>query len=673
MTGCVVLMIDESAAMQAPAAKAPGAPMTSLGGAAKTKAESVATAINALLNRLTQEVDCEVALIGYRTDAAGQADVGCRWSGALSGCQWVPVGDLKGAEVTVEQRVRKIPGPGGFLQEQPFDFPVWYQPQLGERSPQIAALQYCRQLLEAWGARPDATTAPLVIHLFAGSSADGNPLKATKDVMDLQTPGGSPLVIQVHLSSSDTVPATLYPSNRAFLPVGPTRDLFERASLLPDHLAAALRAAKVALNPKARGMIYHAKMEDVSRALNLVSAHLKPGAAASVAAAPTARPLPPAALAAAAGAAASAPVPMPAAPAAAAASESFAPPPEDSAAASVDLAPTPLPEEAAPAPDAFPPLPEETSPVGDASVPPMMEETWPVSDSGPAPAPEEVAASLDASSPPAVSEPALNAVTPDQPVLVLCVLDRSVDDPFSGNLHNVCQRLQTQLGDLLEQIVKFGGGAIDVGVVSYGMDGQGEAEVRTTLEGGLAMRTFARDNELEANAVRIDECTEEVPNGVGGLIAIPHRRPVLVEVEPTSAASAVPAFAEVSRLVAEWCGEHPAAGGPPLVFHLTRGQLDPADAEAAVAQLTGLQASVGVAPLLYHLVETESNHAVVVCPGEESQLADPLLQCLWRLTSPLLGRGELAAEKPSFSAQARGMVVNGKPNLLLDALRRACS
>ncbi len=269
------------------------------------------------------------------------------------------------------------------------------------------------------------------------------------------------------------------------------------------------------------------------------------------------------------------------------------------------------------------------------------------------------------------AEPTVGPITPDQPALVLFVLDRSVDDPFSGNMRNACVRLQQQLGDLLEQIVKFGGGAIDVGVVSYGVDGMGEVEVRTMLEGGLSMRPFARDHELEAGAVRIDETTEEIPNGVGGLISITHRRPVLVEAEPTYAAAATPAFAKASELVSTWCAEHPAAGAPPVVIHLTRGRLDESDAQSAVAQLTAVTTPRG-APVLYHLVETEADHVTVVCPGDESPLADPSLQCLWRLTGPLLGRVELAAEKPSVSEQSRGMVVNGKPNLLLDALRRAC-
>jgi hypothetical protein len=650
MSGCVILMIDESAAMNTQTAKTPGTPLTSLGGPAKTKAESVATAVNSLLNRLAQDPDCELALIGYRTDAGGQADVGCRWGGALTGRDWVLAGELKGAEATVEKRVRKIPGPGGFPQEQPFDFPVWYQPQLGEKAPHIAAFNYCRQLLDGWAARPDASGAPLLIHVFAGSSADGNPLKATKEVMDLETPGGTPLVVQIHLSSSDTVPPTLYPANRAYLAVGPMRDLFERVSVLPDHLTAALKAAKVTINPKARGMIYHAKMEDVTRALGLIPAHLKPVAATPAATSKPgapARPLPPAALAATRPA--SAPTPATVTPVTA------------PVAPAVPVAQTPPVEESFAPP---PPMDESFAPPVDESFapPPPVEESF-------APPVEESFAPPVAATP----EPELGPITPDQPALVLFVLDRSVDDPFSGNLKNACLRLQGHLGDLVEQIVKFGGGAIDVGVVSYGVDGMGEVEVRTMLEGGLSMRPFARDHELEMGAVRIDETTEEIPNGVGGLISISHRRPVLVEAEPTYATPATPAFAEVSRLVSAWCGDHPTASGPPVVIHLTRGKLDTADAESAAAQLTGLAASSGAALVLYHLVETEADHATVICPSEESQLTDPGLQCLWRLTSPLLGRAELAAEKPSISVQSRGMVVNGKPNLLLDALRRACS
>jgi hypothetical protein len=673
MSGCVVLLIDESAAMQSPVAKVPGAPMTALGAPTKSKAESVATAVNSLLNRLAQEPDCEVALVGYRTSAAGDVEVGCRWGGALAGRDFVPAAELKGSPVTVEKRVRRIPGPGGMLQEQPFDFPVWYQPQLGDKAPHLAAFGCCQQLLAAWASRPGASGAPLVINLFAGSSADGNPSKATQEVLALQTPGGSPLVLQVHLGSSDTVPPTVYPSNRAYLTVGPMRDLFDRVSVLPDPLVAALKAAKVPIVPKARGMVYNAKMEEVTRALSLIQAHLKPVAVAAVPkpvmpprpGGPVTPPRPtpavvapqPVAAPAAPAAPAVAAVTAPAVPEAAPPVEAFAPPPADAFAA------PPTDAFAPPTTEAFTPEPAPPLTVPEAVEPPPME--------------------LPAAAAP---EPALGPITPDQPALVLFVLDRSVDDPFSGNLKNACARLQGRLGDLVEQIVKFGGGAIDVGVVSYGLNGMGEVEVRSALEGGLAPRSLARDSELEAGAVRVEDFAEEIPNGVGGLITINHRRPVLVEVEPTYGAAATPAFTQASQMVASWCSDHPATKMPPVVIHLTRGKLDPADAENAAAQLQSVVAFTGVVQagqlqsvspaagpnvVLYHVVETEADSPTVVCPDSETQLADPSLQVLWRLSSPLLARAELAADKPTITEQSRGLVVNGKPNLLLDALRRA--
>ena len=57
MSTCLVLLIDESAAMQSPAAKMPGAPLTAVEAPRKSKADSVATAVNALLNRLAQETE----------------------------------------------------------------------------------------------------------------------------------------------------------------------------------------------------------------------------------------------------------------------------------------------------------------------------------------------------------------------------------------------------------------------------------------------------------------------------------------------------------------------------------------------------------------------------------------------------------------------------------------
>jgi hypothetical protein len=268
-----------------------------------------------------------------------------------------------------------------------------------------------------------------------------------------------------------------------------------------------------------------------------------------------------------------------------------------------------------------------------------------------------------------VTQPAFGPVTPDAPALIMFVLDRSVEDPYSANLDNACSRLQKHMSDLIASIAKNGGGAVDVGIVSFGTDAVGELEVRSTL--GFAGRTFARDHELLGEALRVDEFEEEIPDGVGGLIKVPRKRPILVEVEPTAATPATPAFNVVSELISTWIADHPTSSIPPIVLHLTRGKLDIADAESAIQQLQNITTPSGAGVVIYHLVATEPPHATLLYPSSEFDSDDPCLQTLWRLSSPLLYRDELAAEKPSITGQSRGMVINGKFTLLLDALQRA--
>ena len=83
MSGCVVLLIDESAAMDTPVSRDPNNPITAAA-SAKSKAESIGTAVNALLNKLTQGPDFDIALVGYRSDADGGVDVASRWGGTLA-------------------------------------------------------------------------------------------------------------------------------------------------------------------------------------------------------------------------------------------------------------------------------------------------------------------------------------------------------------------------------------------------------------------------------------------------------------------------------------------------------------------------------------------------------------------------------------------------------------
>jgi hypothetical protein len=259
--GRVVFLIDESEPLR-----------ECIAGGTKTKAESIATALNSLLNQLGTSGDLEVAVVGYRGDGSG-AHVGCRWGGALTGRRFVPVAELAVAPQAVETRVRSLPVSIGGRQEETVLFPVWYAPQIGGSVLPTLGYAYCRHLLLA-GTTPETVWSkpPLVIS-FVDELLPQHVAAAVERVLSLSSPGGLPLVFHVHLGGAAAGRPVLYPASEIHLPLGPPCDLFRWSSVLPDYMVSALRSSGLPVGIGARGMIYNASVADLIRVLSLVKVY----------------------------------------------------------------------------------------------------------------------------------------------------------------------------------------------------------------------------------------------------------------------------------------------------------------------------------------------------------------------------------------------------------------
>ena len=225
--GCVVFLIDESAAMAA----VPGDLAADGTKSAKSNGERVATAINSLLNQLTRGPDFDVALIGYRSDNQGTVDVGSRWGGTLAGREFVPLGDLAAAPVRVENRGGRSRGRRQRHARGKRGLSRLVRPHAGGKGPADRGLQVLRRIVVALGvlAGPNSP-APLVVHIFGGTSGDGNPQMAVNKLLNLRLPAEAPLVFQAHLASNAAALAAEYPSSQVYLTMGSSRDVFRRAS-----------------------------------------------------------------------------------------------------------------------------------------------------------------------------------------------------------------------------------------------------------------------------------------------------------------------------------------------------------------------------------------------------------------------------------------------------------
>ena len=106
------------------------------------------------------------------------------------------------------------------------------------------------------------------------------------------------------------------------------------------------------------------------------------------------------------------------------------------------------------------------------------------------------------------------------------------------------------------------------------------------------------------------------------------------------------------------------------MLHLTRGHIEPSDVDWITSVLARVDSAAGPVTL-YHLVVTEEPHKSLAYPASAEEIASPNLQKLWQATSLLLDRERLAADKRPVTADSRGLVVNGKFDLLVDPLRHA--
>jgi len=670
-SGCVLFLIDESKALDARVA-----------GGTKSKAQSIATALNSLLNQLTAGPVVDVAIVGYRAAGPGRDDVGPRWDGALAGREFVAPHELAGAPLTVETRVRKVPGSGGVgvSREQSVQFPVWYVPHLGDTASRAAAFEHCRKMLAEWVAgAAGGCKPPMVVSFLGDVDAQETPEAVGRAIHGLQTPGGPPFVVHAHLSTSDRVPAIVYPSSDAHLAPGPVRLLFEASSVLPDEFRSSLAQLQVNANAGARGLIYNARMVDLIRLLSLVKAYVRyepPPAGAFVASV-------------------AGPAKQPPAP------ESFS---TVVAEATIPVN-TPIGEE----PITTAPTGEVTVTGIDSALGPGSEGLAPESLTVQMPAPDAPTAQfssaefgaagagaegltradafasvaslppthgMEDSESPQAPPPAQEAPTPTSAesaatatgsrALVVLLLDRSAAGPSGQGGKTVWHRLQEHANEILAQLSKLASGRIDCAAIAHGTDASGRPEVASAFGGPLAGRTFVSDTDLGAGALRVEEVTEQVSNGIGGLVSVTRRKPIFVDLEPAAAAAPGPALAAVKGLLAEWRQRHAADCATVVVLHLTRGRFEADEIDRAVGQLGEAGALA-----LNHLVLTESPHPSVAYPAEPTKIQEPALVRLWELTSPLPGGQALATRRPAVTPDSRGIVINGRFDLLLEGIQEA--
>jgi hypothetical protein len=257
---CFLFLIDQSKSMRGP-----------MGGAAGvSKAQAVADAVNRLLYTLVLRcVWGQAVLDRFHVGVLGYGPrVGTAFSGALTGRELVPVGELARNPLRVEQRTQKVDDGSGNTVEQAVKFPIWFEPVAEGKTPMVATLDRAGRLLGVFLADHPESFPPIVVNLTDGEATDGDPDAAANRLWQLASSDGNVLLFNAHLSSSNASPIE-FPDNEDALPDDAARRLFRMSSFLPEVMANSARQAGLAVSSQTRGFVFNADLASVIRFLDI--------------------------------------------------------------------------------------------------------------------------------------------------------------------------------------------------------------------------------------------------------------------------------------------------------------------------------------------------------------------------------------------------------------------
>jgi hypothetical protein len=251
-------------------------------------------------------------------------------------------------------------------------------------------------------------------------------------------------------------------------------------------------------------------------------------------------------------------------------------------------------------------------------------------------------------------------ISRSNPGCFLFLLDQSgsMSDPFAGSTpgHSKADELATIINRLLASLVircsKDEGvrDYFDVGVIGYG--GKGVAPALATSN------TLVPISHLANAPLRVEDRTQKVPDGAGGLVEQTVKFPIWVDARSEGGTPMTEALRHGTDALSAWVSGHKSAF-PPVVFNVTDGEATDGDPIAAASALRSLGTEDGNA-LLFNVHLSERRAPAVEFPATEDALPDDFARRLFGMSSALPPHLQTAARQEGYAVEdgTRGFVFN---------------
>jgi hypothetical protein len=165
-------------------------------------------------------------------------------------------------------------------------------------------------------------------------------------------------------------------------------------------------------------------------------------------------------------------------------------------------------------------------------------------------------------------------------------------------------------------------------------------------------------SQIANNPIRIEDRTQKVSDGAGGLVQQTVKFPIWFDPEANGGTPMCQAIRLARNSLQEWVGAHPDSF-PPIVFNITDGEAtdgDPAEEAGSIRQLATNDGGV----LLFNIHVSSQAGKAVEFPDREEDLPDDFARALFRMASTLPPHLQDAARGEGYkvSEASRGFVFN---------------
>jgi hypothetical protein len=248
------------------------------------------------------------------------------------------------------------------------------------------------------------------------------------------------------------------------------------------------------------------------------------------------------------------------------------------------------------------------------------------------------------------------------PGCFLFLIDQSgsMSDPFSSNKtvpksRAVADAINRLLANLVLKCTKDDGirNYFDVGVVGYG-----NPEVVPAFQGALAGHELVKMEALGNNPLRVEERTQQFPDGAGGSIEKPVKFPVWFDPVANSSTPMCKAITYARSILDQWVKER-INSYPPIVINITDGDSTDGNPVPHAADLTKLGTNNG--NVLFFNIHISSQQTVpILYPDSDQALPDQYGKALFEMSSLLPEPMMQTAQKEGYNAtaQSRGFGFN---------------